>query len=90
MKYTCSIETVQQNGRFTLFPSKFEFYSLNGTTQTCDCLQQEAAKFRATLIFLCYYFLIKEVNTRCSYVRFRSEQGLFKFCALTFHKYMNI
>ena len=23
MKYTCSIETVQQNGRFTLFSSKF-------------------------------------------------------------------
>ena len=23
VKYTCSMETVQQNGRFTLFPSKF-------------------------------------------------------------------
>jgi len=23
VKYTCSIETVQQNGRFTLFSSKF-------------------------------------------------------------------
>ena len=24
-KYTCSMETVQQNGRFTLFSSKFHF-----------------------------------------------------------------
>ena len=29
MKYTCSMETVQQNGRFTLFSSKFlSIYSL--------------------------------------------------------------
>ena len=30
MKYTCSMETVQQNGRFTLFSSKFpsDIYSI--------------------------------------------------------------
>ena len=29
MKYNCSMETVQQNGRFTLFSSKFPSFGLN-------------------------------------------------------------
>ena len=40
MKYTCSMETVQQNGRFTLFSSKFHsniysiLYNCNITPST--------------------------------------------------------
>ena len=51
MKYTCSMETVQQNGRFTLFSSKFlSIYSI-----------LYAYKVRWILIIWDKYFLIKMI-----------------------------
>ena len=69
MKYTCSIETVQQNGRFTLFSSKFpsNIYSiLYG--QTPLPLFSLFLKFEASQIYIlhiaCYFLWVQNMTLK--------------------------
>ena len=57
VKYTCSMETVQQNGRFTLFSSKFHsniFHSLwPCTCYTCKPSQRNKQLYLLHLLETC-------------------------------------
>ena len=59
MKYTCSMETVQQNGRSTLFSSKFHpnIYSILFSQNTPDYLIHNDLSFGGCRMYTIQWFL---------------------------------
>ena len=83
MKYTCSMETVQQNGRFTFFSSKFlSIYSILYGEYTV-VLTKDATSETIVRNLYCFLFLFLRFPTASNFLLFLPNH--FKLVKIILH-----